>query len=245
VVDVQQRALRALQQQRRAVGESLVQQQPGVRDPRLEPLRIADVLLPDRVHVQRPPVVDLDQDLVALAERGLQLGPERLRVEQVLHPDAHPRDLVPVRGADAAAGGADPGLAQVALGDFVQGPVVRHDQMRVGGDHQPAGVHSPRLQRVQLLDQHRRVDHHTVPDHARHAGSENPRREQVQRIVLTVRSDDRVTGVVSALVADDVLDLLAEQVGRLALALVAPLSTDEHDRGHRDLLGQGPGTAKA
>src|ERR1700749_3257563 len=41
-----------------------------------------------------------------------------------------------------------------------------------------------------------------------------------------------ITGVTSALVPDDVLDAVPEQVGRLALTLVAPLGTDQHDRGH-------------
>ena len=45
-----------------------------------------------------------------------------------------------------------------------------------------------------------------------------------------VAEDDRVAGVVAALVADDDRDLLGEEVGRLALALVAPLEAD-HDRG--------------
>ncbi len=60
---------------------------------------------------------------------------------------------------------------------------------------------------------------------------EHPGRQQVQRVLL-VADDHRVTGVVAALVPDDVVDTVAEQVGRLALALVAPLGTIEHDRGH-------------
>ena len=39
-------------------------------------------------------------------------------------------------------------------------------------------------------------------------------------------------GVVAAVELDDVVDALAEQVRGLALALVAPLGADEHDRGH-------------
>ena len=54
----------------------------------------------------------------------------------------------------------------------------------------------------------------------------------MQRVLLPVRGDHGVAGVVAALVAHDVVDLLAEQVGNLALALVAPLGADEHDRWH-------------
>ena len=40
-------------------------------------------------------------------------------------------------------------------------------------------------------------------------------------------------GVVAAVELDDVVDAVAEQVGRLALAFVAPLGADQNDGGHR------------
>ena len=63
-------------------------------------------------------------------------------------------------------------------------------------------------------------------------GRERAGRHQVQRVLLAVRGDHRVAGVVAAGVAHDVVDPLAQQVGNLALALVAPLRADEHDRWH-------------
>jgi hypothetical protein len=53
----------------------------------------------------------------------------------------------------------------------------------------------------------------------------------VQRVGLA-SDDDGVTGVVAAVVFDDVVDLLAEQVSRFAFALVAPLGPEQHDRWH-------------
>ena len=44
--------------------------------------------------------------------------------------------------------------------------------------------------------------------------------------------DDRVPGVVAAVELDHVVDAGAQRVGGLALALVAPLGADQHDRGH-------------
>jgi len=41
-----------------------------------------------------------------------------------------------------------------------------------------------------------------------------------------------MTGVVATLVADDVADTAAEQVGNLAFTLVAPLRADDDDRWH-------------
>ena len=196
----------------------------------------AGVLLDDLVDVDRLAVVDLDQDLVLLLQGALELLPEDRQVEQVLHADADAGDLVAVGGADAAAGGADLALAQEPLGDLIQGPVVRHDQVRVGGDHQPRGVHPALLQAGELADQHLGVDDDAVADHRRAAGRQDPRRDQVQRVLLAVRRDHRVAGVVAALVADDVGHAATEQVGGLALALVAPLGADQHDSRHRVLV---------
>ena len=67
-----------------------------------------------------------------------------------------PGDLVAVGRADAAAGGADPALAEVPLGHLVQRPVVRHDQVRVGRDQQLGAVDAARSQPVDLVEQHLR-----------------------------------------------------------------------------------------
>ncbi len=56
------------------------------------------------------------------------------------------------------------------------------------------------------------------------------------RAYFCVADDDRVAGVVAAVELHDVVDAAAEQVGRLALALVAPLGADDGDRGHRRWL---------
>src|SRR5207248_4637540 len=47
--------------------------------------------------------------------------------------------------------------------------------------------------------------------------------------------DDRVAGVVAALVADTERGLFGEVVGELALALVTPLGADDHRAGHAGL----------
>ena len=88
------------------------------------------------------------------------------------------------------------------------------------------------LSAVDLLEQHRQVDHDAVADDRRAAGREDAAGQQVQGVLL-VADDDGVAGVVAAVELDDVVDAAAEQVGRLALALVAPLGADDDDRGHR------------
>ena len=91
-----------------------------------------------------------------------------------------------------------------------------------------SAVHAARAQRLDLAEEDVRVDHDAVADHAGLAGVQDARGDEVELELLAV-AHDRVAGVVAALVADDHVGLLGEQVGDLALALVAPLGAD-HDR---------------
>ena len=232
VVDVEQRALAALEQDRLAALERLVEQQAGVGDPVGEAAPVLQHRVDDLVDVQRAPVVDLHQDLVLQLERGLDLLVEDLLVEHVRDPDADARDLVLVGRADAAAGGADLGLAEEPLGDLVHGHVVRHDQVRIRADQQARRVDAAGLQPGQLVQQHAGVHDDAVADHVPRAGREDARRDEVQREVLPVGQHDGVPGVVAALIAHHPLHGPPQQVRGLALALVAPLGADEHDRRH-------------
>ena len=84
---------------------------------------------------------------------------------------------------------------------------------------------------VELVGQHLRVDHDAVADRAQLARIEDPGRDQVE-LPLHAVADDRVPGVVAALEADHEVRVLGEQVGDLALALVAPLGAHDDDAGH-------------
>lgn len=57
--------------------------------------------------------------------------------------------------------------------------------------------------------------------------------EEEMQCVLLVAHDDRVTGVVTALVSHDIVHGSTEEIGGLPLALVTPLSTEQHKCGHR------------
>ena len=151
----------------------------------------------------------------------------------------------------SAAGRTDLQPAELRLAGRVEQQVVRHDQVGVGRDPQTAGVHAPGTQVVQLLDQHLRVDHHAVTDHAELAWVEDPGGDQVE-LPVSPPSHDRVPGVVAALEADDGVGLLGEQVGDLALPLVAPLRADDDYSWHRvcsvgeaPRLGAARGSARA
>ena len=49
---------------------------------------------------------------------------------------------------------------------------------------------------------------------------------------LLVAVDDRVTCVVAALVANDVIVIAGDKIGDLAFAFIAPLGSDEYRPGH-------------
>jgi hypothetical protein len=125
-------------------------------------------------------------------------------------------------------------LPQPALGRPVQLLVVRHDQVGVAAHPQPAAVDAPRLELVDLGDQHRRVDHHAVADDGGDVGVEDAARDQLEGERLLAHHDG-VARVVAALVADDHAHLLGEEVGELPLALVPPLGADHDGRRHAPL----------
>jgi hypothetical protein len=121
-------------------------------------------------------------------------------------------------------------LPQFRLARGVEKHVVGHDQVRICRQFQVGDTDPGTLQPVDLAEQHARIDDDPVADHAGLIGVEDPRRDQVEGERLTA-ADDRVAGVVAALKADDGGSPLGEQIGDLALALVAPLGADyDHAR---------------
>jgi hypothetical protein len=108
-----------------------------------------------------------------------------------------------------------------------------------GDPDPPVGVQVLLDQPVQLTQQHLGVDHHTGPDDRGDVRVEDPAGDQVQ-LEDAVTDDDGVAGVVAALVADHQVGGVGEQVGRLALALVAPLGADDHGRWHGRVLRSWP-----
>ena len=198
----------------------------------LKPSACGEQVLQHLFGDQRLAVVDLDQHLVLELQCGFDLLGQRRLVEHVGDPDPDAGDLVLVARADAATGGADLLAARVPLDHLVHGDVVRHQQVRIGGDQQAFGVDAAVLQALQLVEQHTGVDDHAVADHVGDAWCEDARGDQVKGEVLASRQHHGMAGVVAALIPHDPLDAAPEKIGGLTLALVAPLGADEHDCRH-------------
>ena len=79
------------------------------------------------------------------------------------------------------------------------------------------------LNKFDLVEQRDRVHHHAVGDHRRYVGVQHAGRHELQGVLLTARND-RVAGIVAALITDDVVVLVREEVDDLGLPLVAPLT---------------------
>ncbi len=232
MVDVQQRALSALEHDGSAAVEHVPRQARGVGDVLLDPVPVGQVVLGHRLQVELGGLgVGAELEPLGL-HRGGDLLAQDLLVQQVLDADAQTGGLVGVAGPDAAARRADLELAQLRLTRVVEQRVVGHDQVGIGADAQAREVDALGPQVVEFARQHLRVDHHAVADRAQPAGVEDPGRDQVELPRGAALADDRVAGVVAALEADHHVRVLGEEVGDLPLAFVAPLGAHDHDSGH-------------
>src|SRR5581483_2986860 len=230
VVEVEERPLRALEEDVLPRVQGAVDEERGVGDVRPQPLRMLLRPAGDRLELDRLGAVDPLEPDVPLCERDLDLLAQDLRVEQVLDADPDPGGLVRVGRADPAASRADLEPPEPPLARLVDGDVPGHDQMRVPGQANARRRDPALLELVELGHELLRVDHAAGADHALLA-RHDPRREvpELEGLPLDL---DRVAGVRPALVAADEVRLLGEQVDDLALALVTPLRPDDDGRGH-------------
>jgi hypothetical protein len=230
VVEVEERSLRTLEEDVLPVVERTVDEERGVGDVRAQALRVFVVAGGDLLQLERPGAVHALEPDVLLRQRYLDLLPQDLRVEEVLHTDSESRRLIGVARADPAPRRADLKSAEPAFRGAVDRDVPRHDQVSVTGKSNSLGRDPPGLELVQLLDECAGID--------RAAGAQDTllpsedARGHVPQLVGRPVGHDRVAGVRAALVAAHEIGVLGEQVDDLALALVAPLRPDDDGRRH-------------
>lgn len=92
-------------------------------------------------------------------------------------------------------------------------------------EHQIVDADVPRDERLDLLEDRGRIEHHAGRDHIHHVRIQNPAGNVVQLVGL-IAHHHRVPGVRPALVADHDLILRREQIDQLPLGFVAPLQPD-------------------
>ena len=231
MVHVQHGGLAAFEQDGLARVERIVEHEGCVRHVRLKPFTKLEQLVGGAVDVNRAAVVQLDQHLVLLVQARLDFVVQMLLVEQVVHTNADAVDLVSVRRADAATGGADLVLAQEAFSHLVNSAMVGGDHVCGLADQQARAVHTAGFEAVDLLEQDFRIDYHAVADDRGHVRADDAAGQQVQSVGF-VADDHGMARVVAAVEAGDIVDMRADKIGRLAFAFIAPLSADKNDSGH-------------
>ena len=195
-------------------------------------LAVGHVFGHNRIEIEGFDAVDLLQDLVLLGQRTSQTLPQTRLVQDVDYPDPVALGLVRVGGADAATGGPDPLVSATLLHRLIQQAVVGHGH--VGRGRQPQVIHGDAVlsEHVQLTDHDLGVHNGAGTNQADGSWVKNAGGNQVQFQHLVVHNNG-VTGIHTALVADDHIGRTTQEIGDLALPLVTPLSTDD------DNVGQG------
>ena len=242
VIEVEQRALRALEQDMLATCEGRLDKPGRVVQMVAQALAPPDGLVDERIDGEGLAAHRRQEEILVRQQPSEPLA-EDLAIEQVFHAQAQPPRAIGVRRPDPAPGRPDSRGRQTRLVRLVQREVVRHDHVRTATHPDAGDVDAPLGQHVELGDQRQRVDHDTVADdrcdvRVQHAGRCQPQLEDL------VTADDGVAGIVAALVAHDHGGLLGEEIGRLALALVAPLQPDDHGRRHQGIPANADASAR-
>src|SRR5262249_28740824 len=151
------------------------------------------------------------QHAVLDLDHGRQAGPQVLGVEQLAQAyAAAPARLVLVAGADAPAGGAD--RAGRRFGQLFLFLVVREDDVGVVADEQVrAHGDAVGLGAFYFREEAGGVDDDAVGDEGAHVRLEPAGGQQGELVGLAV-PDDGVAGVGPAVVADDEVMLIGEQI---------------------------------
>ena len=234
VVEVQERALGALEQHVLAAAKRGLDQPRRVVEVRLEPLAPAGGALDERLDLEGVRAHRAEDQVLVRQRAGDALAQDRT-IEQVLHAQPQSPRPVAIRRADATSRRPHLRARQPRLVRLIQGHVVRHDHVRAATDPDAVRRDAARGEHVELGDEGHGIDHDAVADERRDVRVEHTRRRQLELEDL-VAAHDGVPGVVAALVAHDHGGLLGQEIGRLALALVAPLQPDDHRSRHQRLV---------
>ena len=190
-------------------------------------------LLEGLVEVEGRCAEELDQLAVMLFHELAGFGGEPFGVAEQVGPQAATLGLVLVGGPDAAARGPDLAAASGTLTGAVQRTGGGQNQGGPRRQEDPAfGFDAFAREPVDLTDQEGRVDHHARREVAHHVIVDDARRHQVEGEAPVCEADG-MAGIVAAVVADHHRVTRGQKVHDLALALVTPLTADDHHRAFR------------
>ncbi len=160
------------------LGNDLVQQPAGVGDKRTHLFGGCRILLVHLFGIQRIGAEERMGNRILLGAGCLDVRLQERCVQQI--DDAQPaaRHLVFIRGADAAAGGADALASRGAFGGKLDHAVVGQNHLRAVGDKElPIDFDAKAAQLGHFFEKSDRIKHHAVADDALAAAVATRRRE--------------------------------------------------------------------
>ena len=229
MIEIEQSALRALEQNAPPAINRAIQINRGICQVRNQPTRSFQVLLDhpltighERAREQRgSEPVFLSQDLAALL-------PKHLRIAQVGRAQAPSMGFVLVRRTNALGRGADPAKTSGFLGRNLMAAMVRQDQMGAVADQQAfADLHSAIGERFQFLGHGHWIHYHAVAQNSSFARTQNTGRNQLQH-KLPATDNDSMPRVCASLIARHDVEMLGENIDYFPLTLIAPLYAHYH-----------------
>jgi len=243
VIDVEETALRAFEQNLAAVATLFFQHAPRRLGVGQNFRRDRDQLRLQRSGIDIGELQPRTERRV-MREQAIDLPIQRIGIGEIVDANGAAADLILVGRADAAAGGADARAARGGFARDIQFAVQRQDQATIVRQHKLFGIHRHALRSElgDLLKQRERIDDNAIADDR--ALALHQARRQQRELVSRVAHHQRVTGIVAALEAHDDIGAMAEPIDDLAFALVAPLGAD-HDDGYAHGIESGYGAAPA
>jgi hypothetical protein len=232
VIDIEQRSLRTLEQERFPVIERVPQYRPRIADERAQPLSRLEIAIERPGHRNGVIIVTAKQTVFVP-----QFLPEKMRksfpVEQEIdHSHSAPADLVPVGGHDPFAGTADTALPLSLLRPGVQKDVVRQHDVRLFADENSSLYGDPALnQLIDFLQELQRVDHHSATEYTTYMRIEDAGRDQMELECVSTYHDG-VARIGTALKSYYEIGSFGEMIDDLSFSLVSPLSANHKGYWH-------------
>ena len=231
MVYIEQGTLRTLEQNLLPFAQRIVEQLSGFRHMRTNDLGIRQVRFADFFNREGALAVHFFKNGVLGFQSRFNFHAENVLVKKILDADAAAGGLILIARADAAVRCADFVFPETELRSFVQLDVIGHDDVGIARDFQAIAGKAFALQHLHLFNQDLRVHHDAVADNRNGVFIHDARRNQMQgKFLFSV--DDRMAGVIAALIANHVVEISGNKIGDLALALVAPLGADQHHVRH-------------
>jgi hypothetical protein len=170
------------------------------------------------------------------ADAFFHVPAELFPVVQITDPQSTASHLVFIRRPDPAIRGSNPFLTSPFLiSSFNQAVILQYHVCAVADVEPPPAIDPGSRKAGDLLFQRNRVDDDAIPDNALFLRVQDPGRNQVENVFPTV-DDNRVAGVVPALIPGNDVEMSGKQINDFAFALIPPLGTHDNQVGHEKIF---------